>query len=53
MTSPSPPGGQRRVDHDTAAFVVESLRRWWTNIGESRHRAATPLLITADCGRST
>jgi hypothetical protein len=40
------------VDHDTAAFAVESLRRWWTHMGESRYRAATRLLITADCGGS-
>lgn len=40
------------VDHDTAAFAVESLRRWWTHMGQPRYRDATRLLITADCGGS-
>jgi hypothetical protein len=40
------------IDHDTAAFAVESLRRWWTHMGQPRYRAATRLLITADCGGS-
>jgi hypothetical protein len=40
------------VDHDTAAFAVESLRRWWTHMGQPRYRAATRLLVTADCGGS-
>jgi hypothetical protein len=40
------------VDHDTAAFAVESLRRWWTHMGQRRYGDATRLLITADCGGS-
>lgn len=40
------------VDHDTAAFAVESLRRWWTHMGQRRYGNATRLLITADCGGS-
>jgi hypothetical protein len=40
------------VDHDTAAFAVESLRRWWTHMGAHRYGDATRLLITADCGGS-
>lgn len=40
------------VDHDTAAFAVESIRRWWEALGQKRHPGATALLITADCGGS-
>ena len=40
------------IDHDTAAFAVESIRRWWRNLGRTRYRQATRLLITADCGGS-
>ncbi len=40
------------VDHDTAAFAVESIRRWWTRMGQPTYPTATRLLITADCGGS-
>ena len=40
------------VDADTAAFAVESIRRWWLRIGKLRYPAATRLHITADCGGS-
>jgi hypothetical protein len=40
------------TDHDTAAFAVESIRRWWLTLGKSRYPGATSLLITADCGGS-
>jgi transposase len=40
------------TDHDTAAFAVESIRRWWQRMGEERYPKATRLLITADCGGS-
>ncbi len=41
------------VDHDTAAFAVESIRRWWNNMGKKRYiNKAKRLLITADCGGS-
>lgn len=41
------------VDHDTAAFAVESIRRWWNNLGKKRYAEdAKRLLITADCGGS-
>ena len=40
------------VDHDTAAFAVESLRRWWDHMGADRYRGAPALLITADGGGS-
>jgi transposase len=40
------------TDHDTAAFAVESIRRWWTAAGSSDYPAARRLLITADAGGS-
>ena len=40
------------VDHDTAAFAVEAIRRWWRRMGRTRYRGAKALLITADCGGS-
>ena len=40
------------VDHDTAAFAVNSIRQWWLNLGRARYPDATRLLITADGGGS-
>jgi hypothetical protein len=40
------------VDADTAAFAVESIRRWWTKLGRARYPGATSLTVTADCGGS-
>jgi transposase len=40
------------TDHDTAAFAVESIRRWWTAAGSGDYPAARRLLITADAGGS-
>ena len=40
------------IDHDTAAFAVESIRRWWRALGQKCYLGATGLLITADCGGS-
>ena len=40
------------IDHDTAAFAVESIRRWWWSMGYSLYPKATRLLITADAGGS-
>jgi len=40
------------VDHDTAAFAVNSIRQWWQAVGRARHPDATRLLITADGGGS-
>jgi hypothetical protein len=40
------------TDHDTAAFAVESVRRWWTAAGSSDYPQARRLLITADAGGS-
>ncbi len=40
------------TDHDTAAFAVESIRRWWNGQGQVSYPQATRLLITADAGGS-
>lgn len=40
------------IDHDTAQFSVESIRRWWTIIGKEMYPNATKLMITSDCGGS-
>jgi len=40
------------IDHDTAEFAVESIRRWWREMGEATYPRAARLLITADCGGS-
>jgi len=37
---------------DTAEFAVESIRRWWNQMGQARFPDATTLLITADAGGS-
>jgi hypothetical protein len=40
------------VDADTAAFAVESIRRWCYRLGQARYPEAKRLVITADCGGS-
>jgi hypothetical protein len=40
------------IDHDTARFAAEALRRWWRKMGSKRYPHATELLITADGGGS-
>ena len=40
------------IDHDTAAFAVASIRRWWECMGQPRYDGAQRLLITADGGGS-
>ena len=40
------------IDHDTAEFAVESIRRWWQRMGKAIYPKAARLLITADCGGS-
>ena len=40
------------MNHDTAAFAVQTIRRWWTEIGSTRYPDATRLVITADGGGS-
>jgi hypothetical protein len=39
-------------DHDTAAFAVNALRRWWETMGKERFPQAKRLMITADGGGS-
>ena len=40
------------VDHDTASFAVEAIRRWWYAVGQPKYPRAGRLLITADSGGS-
>ena len=40
------------IDHDTAAFAVESIRRWWTQVGCTLYTDSKELLITSDGGGS-
>ena len=40
------------TDHDTAAFAVETLRRWWRQMGASAYPEASDLLVMADGGGS-
>jgi hypothetical protein len=40
------------IDHDTAEFAVQSIRRWWFEMGQPMYKQAKRLLITADCGGS-
>jgi DNA-binding transcriptional ArsR family regulator len=40
------------VDHDTASFAVNAIRRWWLLMGCVRYPRATSLTITADGGGS-
>jgi len=40
------------MDHDTAQFAVETIRRWWRSMGHPTYPGATRLLITADAGGS-
>ena len=40
------------IDHDTASFAVNAIRRWWQTMGRARYPEAGSLVITADCGGS-
>jgi transposase len=40
------------TDHDTASFAVESIRRWWKEMGEACYPSVKRLLICADAGGS-
>ena len=40
------------VDHDTAVFAGESVRRWWNNVGKTLYPEAKEILITSDGGGS-
>jgi transposase len=40
------------IDHETAEFAVESIRRWWQTCGKALYPGKTEVLITADGGGS-
>src|SRR5439155_22353409 len=40
------------IDHDTADFAAESIRRWWQEMGRPLFPRAQELLLTADAGGS-
>jgi Rhodopirellula transposase DDE domain len=40
------------IDHDTAAFAVNTIRSWWATMGKARYPKAKRLMITADGGGS-
>src|SRR5712691_6604457 len=40
------------IDHDTPAFAVESIARWWRYMGKQTYAETRELLITADAGGS-
>ena len=40
------------IDHDTATFAVNTIRRWWRKMGRDVYPKAKSLLITADAGGS-
>ncbi len=40
------------IDHDTAEFAVESIRRWWLSLGKALYPDKKEVLITADGGGS-
>ena len=40
------------IDHDTGAFAVATVRRWWYAMGQARFVNAQSILITADGGGS-
>jgi Rhodopirellula transposase DDE domain len=40
------------IDHDTAAFAVATLRRWWQQVGRAGYPQADRLLVCADAGGS-
>jgi hypothetical protein len=40
------------IDHDTASFAVNAIRRWWQHMGRPVYPRARSLVITADAGGS-
>jgi hypothetical protein len=40
------------ISHDTAAFAVASIGRWWRRMGQTAYPNARTLLVTADSGGS-
>jgi hypothetical protein len=45
-------GSVSGIDHDTASFAVNAIRRWWQRMGRSAYPHARTLVITADAGGS-
>jgi Rhodopirellula transposase DDE domain len=41
------------VDHDTAAFATETIRRWWRKLGQALYLRARTLLTTAESSPTT
>jgi hypothetical protein len=44
--------GSVGTDHDTATFAVDTVQRWWAQLGAPLYPGATDLLLTADGGGS-
>ena len=40
------------MTHDTSAFAVATIRKWWERMGRDKYPDARRILITADCGGS-
>jgi transposase len=40
------------ISHDTAEFAVNSIRKWWYEMGQALYPDARKIYITADCGGS-
>ena len=40
------------TDHDTSAFAVESIRRWWGTVGKATFPSASSIYINCDGGGS-
>jgi hypothetical protein len=40
------------IDHNTAPFVTETIRRWWCEMGAPLYPGAERLLVTVDAGGS-
>lgn len=38
------------ISHDTAEFAVAAIKRWWTKLGNKRHKEPKKIIITAGCG---
>jgi Rhodopirellula transposase DDE domain len=49
---PAAAGSVSGPDHDTAAFAVQTLRRWWQQVGRVAYPQASRLLVCADAGGS-
>lgn len=52
ISSTTEASGVLGIDHETAAFAVESIRRWWQSVGRDLYPDSHELLILADAGGS-